>query len=198
VATPSNCEAEIVKMHSLEDIKTQARKGTVEAVPLGGTTTARAHGTVVQVEETAIIALYNPTSDSFVWIIGEDFATETEVLRYVHDPKAFTGPATVSEEQALKKFEAWREQQFPHLIAKAAGHDQEYQTLFWIGNQWNILWNGPEGYLRILSMTRNANGDPVRSKFLAEKRKIAEKALFDCADRFMSEFKRLEMTPVPA
>ncbi len=186
-----------MKMHSLADIKAQARAGTIEAVPLGGSTYGRARGTVVRVEETAIVVLFDPINDSFVWIIGQDFVSETDVMQFVHDPKSFDGPATVSPEAALRKFAGWREQAFPQLVAKAAGHEQEYQTLFWIGNQWNILWEGSEGYLRILDMTKNANGDQDRLKFLAKKRKLAEDALLDCADRFMVELKRLELTPVP-
>lgn len=187
-----------MKLHSLANIKQQARAGHIDAIAQNGTTSARVRGAVVQVEHAAIVAMYVEATDTYLWNIAGDFATEADVLQYVHNPADFDGPVTVSPELALKKFDAWREKQIPQLIAKAVGHEQKYQTLFWTDNQWNILWSGPEGYLRIMDMTKVANGDPTRSKFLAEKRKIAEKALFDTSERFLAEFKRLEMTPVAA
>lgn len=196
-----------MKMHSLEDIKTQARKGTVEAVPLGGTITGRAHGTVVQVEETAIVVLYNPTSDSFVWLVGGEFTSEQDVLRYVHDPVEFDRKAPakvkakaladVSVEDTFARFDAWRAEQIPlvnrHMQTEGRA---KFETIIRLNEAWLTVYTGSQGYTRIQDRIANGGG-PVPIQVLHDKKKQAEQSLFDTSERFLAEFTRLELA-VPA
>lgn len=187
-----------MKIHSLDSLKALARKGTIEAVPLGGSTIGRARGTVVQVEHAPIIVLFNPTSDSFLWIVGGEFVAEQDVQRYVADPAQFDHKADVSVEETFARFDAWRAQQIPlvNMQMKTKGR-ATFETIIRLNDAWLTVYTGPEGYTRIQERISSGSG-PVPIDVLSAKKKLAEQSLFDTSEKFLAEYTRLEMTPVAA
>jgi len=102
----------------------------------------------------------------------------------------------ISVADALAKFDRYRADLLPALATcvQTEGRAQ-YETLVRLSEQWGVLYYGPEGLTRILE-TIARGGGALPLNMLADKRDVAEAALFDVAERFMAESKRLGLSPV--
>ncbi|WP_109481518.1 hypothetical protein [Paraburkholderia sp. C35] len=170
-----------MKNHTLEGLKSRARTGWIE---LGH---QRVHGVAVRVENTAITALYVPECDEHLWIMGGQFVNEPVVAEFLHVDYPVRVPE-VSTEEALAKFDAYRQTQIQAVSASPA----DCQRLLWLSQQWTELYAGRDGWLRNTQMLNDLL-DMTKDKFLRDKREHTEKGLFRIAEQFLDEERRLAL-----
>lgn len=182
-----------MKIHSLKGLKDKAQHGYTEIV--SGTAVHKVRGVTVNVEQTLISCLYDPSVYSFAWYMGGVPVTEQAVRLWLQPD--YVPPRQVSTEESLAKFDAWHTAQLPVVSTYVATEGREKcELLLRLGEQWGTLYNGPEGYLRI-EQALGKRIDEGRRHFLSEKLDNAEVALLEIAEKFVTEYQRLELTVIP-
>ena len=160
-----------------------------------GVPTARTRGAVIRSEGTEIAVLYAESTDTFLWIVDGQFMPEANVLGYTLQDQSYPAkPMTPTE--SLTKFDQWRIKQLPMITTHAqTGEGQKLAKLLRLNDNWQVLFDGPEGYQRCLDRLAHGGGVLPRD-VLEQKRNAGEMALFTVAESFMSEFKRLGLKPL--
>lgn len=175
-----------MKTYSLNGVKSRARNEWLQLGP------QRVHGATVVSDNVAVTALYDTAADAFTWIVAGRFASENEAGECLLDMKPSTTELTT--QQSFARFDAWRIDQVQALDLG----NPEYAALARLSESWQQLYAGSEGYQRIQRMLPEKAHDQGWMNLLRQKEGIAEKGLVDIANRFTTEFKRLELVPVVA
>lgn len=180
-----------MKVHSLEGLKEKAQRYSCTIVC--DRDAQKVQGVTVIVETTPITCLYDRATDCYLWIMHGRFTHEDDVRAFLDEGRPVR-PKEITACEALEKFDAYRAGRLPVLATYVQTEGREaYETLVRLNEQWQVLYSGPEGYLRMIEMATRGN-TPIPLAVLAEKQDGAEAALLTVADQFMSESVRLNLT----
>lgn len=203
-----------MRNHSVESLKDHAAKTWCVLACDETGAGQRVRGITVTVEHTTISCLLFGPAGSCTWIMGGAHVTESEVRAYLDeghaDAMARMPPMSISEEDSLKKFDAWRESVIPQIAARAQTQGGDgLARLAVLNNQWERLYLDPRnGLLRMYGMRSSRASPPhwhspqpatgLPADALRAKIDEAERGCFEIAQSFLDECTRLGLSPAEA